>query len=237
MPDQPRTGHRETSRSRRPGTQHARQRAASKLSKSKELVARATRFQLHANQQLARAAELSAQLRSMRRLGTSGGEQSHAELRRWLGEVLDAAIEFTEADFGCIQVVDRTKQALRMVAQRGFSPEFLRYFEEVHDGQATCGTAMQRMRRVIVEDVERNPIFRDSKAREVMLKAHALACQSTPLFGRSGKIIAVLSTQYKVARRPPPRGLRLLDLLAWQIQSQIDDLRIAAVDSLVNVDD
>jgi GAF domain-containing protein len=186
------------------------------------------RFQPDVDRQLARAAEVTAQLRGIRRLA-HGGSHSAQDLRAWLEKVLEAAIELTDADFGYVQLVDQSKHVLRMVVQRGFSRETVRHFKEVNAGQASCGTAMQRLRCLIVENVEHDPIFRDPTLREPMLKANARAMQSTPLFGRSGKLVGMISTHYNVSRRPPARGLRYLDLLAWQIQSQLDDsLRIDA---------
>ena len=221
MPDQRGSVRGERSRGRR------QTRRANPL-KSKALISSVIRFQPDVDQQLARAAEVTAQLRGIRRLA-HGGSHSVQDLRAWFEEVLDAAIEFTEADFGCIQLVDESNHVLRMVVQRGFSRETVRNFKEVQGGQASCGTAMQRLRRVIVENVEHDPIFRDPALRELMLKANARAMQSTPLFGRSGKLVGMISTHYRVPRRPPSRGLRYLDLLAWQIQSQLDDsLRIDA---------
>jgi len=219
MPDQRGSVRGEKSRGRRQ-TRHA------KLRKSKALGPRVIRFQPDVDQQLARAAEVTAQLRGIRRL-PNGGNHSAQDLRAWFEEVLDAAIEFTEADFGYVQLVDQSNHVLRLVVQRGFSGETVRHFKEVQAGQASCGTAMQRLRRVVVENVEHEPIFRDTALRELMLRANARAMQSTPLFGRSGKLVGMISTHYRVPRRPPSRGLRYLDLLAWQIQSQLDDsLRI-----------
>ena len=208
-------------------THRQRETRQGDLKRSKTLVERVTRFHPDVDQLLGRAAEVTAQLRGIRRRAARSNGHSASDLRTWLGEVLDAAIEFTDADFGCLQLVDRPNHALRMVVQRGFSSEIARHFKEVRNGQAACGTAMQRLRRVIVEDVEHDPIFRDPVIRDLMLSANARALQSTPLFGRSGKLVGMVSTHYKRPRRPPARGLRYLDLLAWQIQSQLDDsLRI-----------
>ena len=192
------------------------------LRRSKAFVARVVEFQPEVDQHLARAAEITAQLRGIRRLAHARGHRA-TDLRGWLEEVLDAAIEFTEADAGCIQWVDRSKQTLRMIVQRGFSPQIASRMREMREGEAACGTAMKRLRRVIVTDVEHDPVFRDRTIRELMLRANARAVQATPLFDQSGKLVGVVSTQYKTPRRPPARGLRYLDLLSWQIQSQLDD--------------
>jgi YesN/AraC family two-component response regulator len=68
-----------------------------------------------------------------------------------LHDVLDAAIEITQADMGNIQLLRDGE--LKIVAQRGFHAPFLEYFESVREGSAACGMAMKRARRVVVEDV------------------------------------------------------------------------------------
>jgi GAF domain-containing protein len=104
-------------------------------------------------------------------------------------ETLQSAVEISGADFGNVQLLDSESGSLKIVAQRGFKDGFLDYFNQVHSGQFGCGAAMQRQARVIVEDVASDPIFQATEAREVMLKAEARACQSTPLVNRERKVI------------------------------------------------
>ena len=75
-----------------------------------------------------------------------------------LHEILEAAIEMTGAEMGNIQLLDGAG-VLKIAAQRGFEAPFLEFFDEVHDGQAACGAAMQRGERVIVDDVQQSPVF------------------------------------------------------------------------------
>src|SRR5262249_10295642 len=96
-----------------------------------------------------------------------------------LGEVLNAAIEIMHADFGNIQLIDPRALDLKIVVQHGFGPEFLKFFDRVHDGRAACGTALKARRRALVEDVTSDPIFRDSQVIEVLLAARVRAVQST----------------------------------------------------------
>jgi PAS domain S-box-containing protein len=137
-----------------------------------------------------------------------------------LNEFIDAAVEITSADMGNIQLLD--EGSLKIVAQRGFEAPFLEFFGAVHDGLASCGTAMQRGERVIVEDVAASPIFAGTPAREVILAAGAGAVQSTPLVNRDGRLVGMFSTHYRAPRRPDPRELRLLDLLARQAADLIE---------------
>jgi PAS domain S-box-containing protein len=133
-----------------------------------------------------------------------------------LQEILDAAIGITSADMGNIQLLDSKLGRLRIAASCGFERPFLDYFDSVHEGQASCGTAMARQERVIVEDVTFSPIFVGTPALDVLLAAGVRAVQSSPLVGRSGRLVGMLSTHYRAPGRPTDRDLRILDLLARQ---------------------
>ncbi len=141
-----------------------------------------------------------------------------------LEEILDAGIEITGANMGNIQLLDKDG-ALKIVAQRGFDAAFLDFFEHVHDGQAACGSALVSGERVVVEDVAGSPIFAGTPALSAMLDAGARAVQSTPLVSRSGKVMGMFSTHYRMPRRPTERDLRLLDVLARQAADLIERKR------------
>jgi signal transduction histidine kinase len=145
-------------------------------------------------------------------------------------EIVDAAIAVTAADMGNIQLLDRGSGALKIEASRGFEAPFLEFFNAVHDGQAACGSAMKSGERVVIEDVIVSPVFVGTPELEAMLAAGVRAVQSTPLVGRSGQIVGMLSTHYRAPRRPADRDLRVLDLLARQAADWIE--RVQTEESL-----
>ena len=65
----------------------------------------------------------------------------------------------SDADFGNIQLLDSKSSQLHIVAQHGFPKWWLDFWDEVQEGQGVCGTALEKGERVIVEDVEKSPIF------------------------------------------------------------------------------
>ena len=136
-------------------------------------------------------------------------------------EIVDAAIAITGSDMGNIQLYEKASGTLEIAASRGFDPAFLEYFETVHNG-AACGAAMQAGKRVVVEDVSNSPIFAGTSALDVMLAAGVHAVQSTPLFGRSGRLVGMISTHYRTPSRPADRDLHVLDLLARQAADWVD---------------
>jgi PAS domain S-box-containing protein len=151
-------------------------------------------------------------------------------LRSLFGETVEAAIEITYADKGNIQMLDENG-VLKIVESRGFRQPWLDYFNSVHESTAAvCGTAMARGERVIVEDVTKSPIFIGTPALEVQLMEGVRAVQSTPLFSRSGRLLGMFSTHYRVPHRPEESELFLLDMLARQAADLIE--RIQAEEEL-----
>ena len=167
------------------------------------------------NEQLTR--DLTAMTR-LQQLSASAAQPG--ELTGLLDQVMDAAIEIVGADMGNIQLYRNGR--LRIVCQRGFRPAFLDFFDSVEQGEAACGTALQRGERVVVPDVLESAIFAGTPSLEVMLQADARSVQSTPLQSRSGAVLGMLSTHYHEPHQPTDRDFRLLDLLARQAADLIE---------------
>jgi hypothetical protein len=131
-----------------------------------------------------------------------------------LVQVLEAAMARTRADMGNIQIMDPRLGALVIHVQRGFRAPFLEFFKTVDVGHAACGNALLTGRQIVVKDTADSPVFPDSTTIEVMLDAHVRAVQSTPLIGRSGRILGVLSTHYRRVRVLGPEELQVIDRFA-----------------------
>jgi PAS domain S-box-containing protein len=169
------------------------------------------------------SADLEAMTR-LQKLGTLSVRERHLE--PVLGEIVDAAIAISGADFGNIQLLDPATSDLKIVAYRGFPDSWLEFWRGVSKGQGVCGTALERGERVIVEDVETSPIFADTAALDAQRKAGVRAVQSTPLLSRSGRTLGMFSTHYRKPTRPDDRSLRLLDLLARQAADIIERAQV-----------
>jgi PAS domain S-box-containing protein len=139
-----------------------------------------------------------------------------AGLKPILSEVVDVAIAISGADFGNIQLLNTNSSDLKIAAQRGFPQWWLDFWETTSVGQGTCGTALERGERVIVEDVEQSPVFLGTPALDIQRRVGVRAVQSTPLVSRSGKPVGIFSTHFRKPHRPTERVLQLLDLLARQ---------------------
>jgi PAS domain S-box-containing protein len=164
---------------------------------------------------LSRLNELSSRLWTLR------------SLREGLDEMLTATIDLLGADFGNIQILDTQRNVLLIEAQRGFQDEFLNFFREVsaEDGSC-CGRALRSGERILVEDVETDPDF--APMLHVVRAAGYRAVQSTPLMGRDGRPLGMISTHFRAVHRPSKQDLRLLDLYARQASDFIERCRTDA---------
>src|ERR1041385_867954 len=113
------------------------------------------------------SAELAAMIR-LHKLSTLSVNQG--DIGIILCEIVDAAIDVGGADFGNVQLIDPVSSALRIVAQRGFPQWWVDFWNNVPEGQGCCGVSVHRGERVIVENVEENPIFAGA-ALDMQLKA------------------------------------------------------------------
>lgn len=136
---------------------------------------------------------------------------ANTEVRPLLEEVLSAVIAIQNADFGILQLYN-PEHSLEIVAQQGFQRDFLMSFADVHDETTACGRAMKQHQRVIIEDVENDAGFEPH--RPSAASAGFRAVQATPLFGRSGGLLGVISTQFRAPHRPAEHELRFTDLYA-----------------------
>jgi PAS domain S-box-containing protein len=139
-----------------------------------------------------------------------------SDLESVLWEVLDATIELQQAQFGDIQLYDKTSGALRIVAHRGVDQRFLDYFAAVDASDTSaCGLALKAGARVIVEDVNTNADYLPH--REIAALTGYRGVQSTTLLHpHTGKPIGMLSTMFRQPYRPSHRELQLTDLYARQ---------------------
>jgi signal transduction histidine kinase len=190
--------------------------------KRTEEEARASRIQLAAEVAgLERLYELTRSLMVAENLQTS------------LERLLEASIAIVGADMGNVQLYNPLNGALELFAQRGFRQDFVDHFLAVTRGDGTaCGRAMASGKRVIIEDVEADAAF--APYRAMASSAGFRAVQSTPLLGRGGVLLAMLSTHFRQPHRPSDRDLRMLDLYAQLASNFIE--RVRAEEALKDAD-
>lgn len=136
------------------------------------------------------------------------------ELEDVLQRILTAAVEFSKADKGTLQLYEPKTTMLHMVAQVGFDTEFLCQFERLPLDFSCCGAAYQRQQRVIIANVATDPEF--SRLTVHFSAYQVVSAQSTPLFAADHEVLGVLTTYSREAGMPTDEQLRILDLYADQ---------------------
>ncbi|MDR3568694.1 MAG: PAS domain S-box protein [Syntrophobacteraceae bacterium] len=160
-----------------------------------------------------RKEHLRAELKAMARLQKiSSMCATDGAMGTVLGEIVDAAVAISGADFGAIQLFDGKTSMLSVVAQQGFPQWWTDSWNMACKGRGACCTVVKRRKRTVIQNVEESPVFIGTPARDIMVRAGVKTVQCTPLLSRSGVLVGVFSTHYKVQKRLEERTLRLLDM-------------------------
>jgi len=158
-------------------------------------------------------------------IGNRCAHQGH-DFEGCLKGIVEAAVAFTRADRGTLQLFDAQSGELRIAAHHGFTESFLKFFGRISNRDATaCSAALRSDRRVIVEDVTQSEVFAGYPSLQYILDADVRAVQSTPLVSNSGEVFGMISTHFSLPHRPAERDLRLLDLLARQAADYLERRR------------
>jgi hypothetical protein len=144
--------------------------------------------------------------------GFLGATFEPADGRGMIEAALDAALELGLASRGNLQLV--LPGGLHIVAQHGFEKPFLDFFSVVNHPGSACGAAAEKGARVVVSDVQSDPIFAGTAAADVLARAGVRAVQSTPLISQTGALLGMLSTHYEDAGDPGEECLRAIESVA-----------------------
>jgi signal transduction histidine kinase/ActR/RegA family two-component response regulator len=172
-----------------------------------------------------RLGELEGQIEDLRCLHEASVRlTSLLDVESVLREVLRAALAVQATGLGLLSLCDPEQPGLRLGVHAGLDDEFLRHVEAVPPGGGACGTAFAERRRVVVEDIEVDPIY--APYRDAARKAGFRACHSTPLISRRGDTIGVLSVLFEEPHRPSDRETRLMDVYARIAADSIENARL-----------
>ncbi len=127
------------------------------------------------------------------------------------------------ADMASMQMLDAERGQLQLLTWKGFSPKSAEFWKWMCvDSQSSCGEALRTARRVIVPDVEECEFMAGTPDLDAYRWSGIQGVQSTPLVSRSGRVLGMISTDWRKPHRPTERELRLLDVLARQAADLIE---------------
>jgi PAS domain S-box-containing protein len=143
-----------------------------------------------------------------------------------LGLILAAACEVHQSGRGLVSLFDPRSQRLVIEASTGFDEAALRRLRAAEPGQLACDLAFLRGRRVVVEDIARDP---EAQAfRQLALQEDIRALHGMPLLSMSGEVIGVLSVHFAEPRLPTPREISLTDIYARKAAVIVERARAAS---------
>ncbi len=166
--------------------------------------------------------ELESELQIIRRLHAMTLSVAMAPtIQDALDHVIAAAVELHGAGKGHVQLFDRDRRHLRIVAHRGFAQDFIERFATVPpDDPSSAGRAFRSGELVQIADVARDDMF--APLREAALEAGYRAVQSVPLINRQGELLGMLSIHFPDVHEFTERDLQLSALLGRQAADLLD---------------
>ncbi|MEK9133753.1 MAG: diguanylate cyclase, partial [Pseudomonadota bacterium] len=150
---------------------------------------------------------------------------------RNLSEVLLALVNVVEAQaptMRCTILLLDEEQRLRIAAAPSFPDEYNNAIDGIRIGPSvgSCGTAAYLGERVIVEDVDTDPLWENY--RELGRKFCVAACWSEPIRSTDGRVLGTLAMYYSHSRRPEPAELQLIETASHLAALAIERTRDAA---------
>lgn len=144
-----------------------------------------------------------------------------SDLQPVLEEILKDTLAILGVGFGIIRMYDSEEDILRIVAQHGFTRDFLERFATVdpRDAASLCARAFRTRRRVIVENAHVD--HGETDIRPSAEEAGFVGAQASPLVDRSGVCVGILSTFSRQPTKVSERSLRVIDLYAVQMADLI----------------
>ncbi|HWW27107.1 MAG TPA: ATP-binding protein, partial [Caulobacter sp.] len=142
------------------------------------------------------------------------------------------AVEAEDPSTVCsILLLDADGERLLLGAAPGL-PDF--YNQAIHGVQigpsaGSCGTAAFTGRRVIVEDIQTDPLWEDYKA--LAAQAGVAACWSEPIRSASGKVVGTFALYHRQLARPSEEDIAFIEAAAELAAIAIDRQR--AEDTLI----
>ena len=99
--------------------------------------------------------------------------------------------------------------------RHGAGPSLPKEYNRAIDGVAigpkvgSCGTAAYTGKQVIVQCIEKDPLWADFK--DLALRHHLAACWSTPVLNREGRVLGTFAVYYREIKAPTSTELELID--------------------------
>jgi GAF domain-containing protein/HAMP domain-containing protein len=143
------------------------------------------------------------------------------DLQEILNNALDKTLEVTRIDAGGIYLLDEETEVLNIVAQLGFSPQFVNEIDRLKVGEGFSGHVAQSGQPLVVQDISSDPRLTRTVAKEEGL--HSMA--SVPLSSKGRVLGTLFAVNYRY-REFTDQDVELLTSIGHQIGVAIENAHL-----------
>jgi PAS domain S-box-containing protein len=136
-------------------------------------------------------------------------------IRLPLNQVLSRLVQSIEdaipGSYGTVMLIEESGTRMYVGAAPTLPEGYRQVLQNIPIGHAagSCGTAIWRHARVIVDNIETDPLWADYK--HLALPFGLRACWSAPIIASDGSALGSFAVYYKTVRTPSPTELSLVD--------------------------
>jgi len=162
--------------------------------------------------------------RDMTRLQQIGAQCARAgdQFNERLREILDAALELTNANSGSLLLLDGSGY-WRVAAQCRLDEPFLQALSKLSGkSPEICGLPIESENPVFVRDVKFGKALAGSPWKDLLLSAGVQSLLGTPLSSSSGKLLGVIAVYFPEPHYPTEQRMRFMQLLARQSADYVE---------------
>jgi signal transduction histidine kinase/CheY-like chemotaxis protein len=148
---------------------------------------------------------------------------TESDTQAFFDAIVAAAMSITNAQAGCLQLLDPGARELVLLANHGFPPAIVDRLRRVNaTSPASCGQALATGRPLVV-DYDTPGLADPDGTLRLFTEGGIRSGHSTPLITRAGRTVGMLCTKWaEPQRRLSERETRFLDLLARQAAEFIE---------------
>ncbi|SHH58648.1 Signal transduction histidine kinase [Sporobacter termitidis DSM 10068] len=140
-------------------------------------------------------------------------------------EILNAAIFLSDAQKGCIHILEEDQETLIMVYEQGFDNDFVREHGTTKIGETIYTELPRENKRLVAEDIDAHDSIAQNPIYAFLKKWSVESLQATPLYSSTGHFVGVLSTHYTSRKQLNDREKRIFDMLARMAADVIEKVR------------
>lgn len=144
-----------------------------------------------------------------------------SSLKLFAEHCVEEAMRLQGAQFSSLEIFDKQRDTLVILAQKNFRAPFLHHLAQVKPGDGSAsGRCLAESRPAAIADIDGDTDF--AAHRDAAREAGFNAVQASPVRGARGEPIAVLSTYFSTARRFSHEELNRLDQYAQNIGAALE---------------